>query len=214
MPDQAEASELLVLQGVRLAGVADRDAILDRAFVSEDEVDRILRMATATNLVERFVFGETSGWIITETGSSRLATLLNSEVASHTASSVLEATTTAFEVVNEQLVGLISRWQLDSSSSTGAGFGTAGQPEINELLRSLASIGARLRETLAELVRTLPRFGRYPAQYAAALDRAGTDGLRWVTGVGLLSCHVVWAELHQDLLSTLGRDRLSGRQNG
>ena len=213
MADLAEASELLVLQGVRLAGVADRDAILDRSFVSEREVDRILSTAMATNLVERFVFGETSGWIITDAGSARLARLLADEVTRYSAASVLEATVTAFEVVNDQFVGLVSRWQLESTSSTG-GADTSEQRAVDELLRSLASIGTHLRETLAELVRALPRFGRYPAQDAAALDRAGTEGLRWITGVGLLSCHVVWAELHQDLLSTLGRDRLGYRQNG
>lgn len=214
MSDQAEASELLVLQAVRLAGVANGDAILDRAYVSEEEADRVLQAATATQLVEPFTFGDTSGWIITEAGSSRLATLLRNEVDTHTAAVALEATITTFDALNEEFVGLISRWQLESTSSSSTGFGTAAAPEVNDLLSRLAIIGSRLREALAELVRTLPRFGRYPAQYAAALDRAETEGLRWVTGVGLLSCHAVWAELHQDLLSTLGRDRLADRQNG
>ncbi len=214
MPDGSTAAELMVLQAVRLAGVANLDAILDRAFVASEEVDRILTEANAATRVEQFAFGDSSGWIITEAGSARLKALLSDEVGGHDATSVLVATLEAFEPLNEQFVGLVSRWQLQSTLSTTTGFGTAGTSEINELLISLSSMGSDLREKLAELIQTLPRFGRYSAQYATAVDRAKQDGLRWVTGVGLLSCHVVWAELHQDLLSSLGRNRLDDRPDG
>jgi hypothetical protein len=29
-------------------------------------------------------------------------------------------------------------------------------------------------------------------------------GSRWVDGVGIDSCHLVWMQLHEDLLATLG----------
>ncbi|MGL5928314.1 MAG: hypothetical protein ACRCY8_05215, partial [Dermatophilaceae bacterium] len=64
-------SELMVLQAIRLAGVADTDAILDRAFVADAEADRLLVEAAATDRVERFSFGESSGWVITEAGPRR-----------------------------------------------------------------------------------------------------------------------------------------------
>ena len=217
MPDQSARTELrtelLVLQAVRLAGVADTDAVLDRTFLSDEAAARVLAEVDSLGAVEQFSFGDTSGWLITEAGSARLATLLSDEVASRDATAVLVATLDAFEPLNDRFVGLVSRWQLESTSSASTGFGSTGTAEVDELLTSLTSVGADLRATLADLTRALPRFGRYPAQYAAAVDRARHDGLRWITGVGLLSCHVVWAELHQDLLSSLGRDRLDDRAN-
>lgn len=208
--DQPTSSELLVLQAVRLAGVADIDAICDRAFVGDDEADRLLAEASAAGRVERFAFGDSSGWIITEAGATRLAELLRAEVDRRDAGTVLAATLAGFEPLNGRFVGLVSRWQLQSTSSATTDFGAA-DTAVEELLTSLTSIGRELRAILDDLIGVLPRFGRYPAQYAAAMDRAGRDGLQWVTGLGMLSCHVVWAELHQDLLAALGRDRLQAQ---
>jgi hypothetical protein len=216
MPEPHALPELLVLQAVRLAGVADRDAILDRAFLAEEQVERILATATATGRVERFTFGNSSGWILTEAGSAYLATLLADDVARHDAAAVLEATLAGFEPLNAHFVAAVTQWQLLSTAATTTGFGAAdAEPDphhAEQLLGSLTGLGAQLRDVLAELTRALPRFGRYPAQYAAALGRAHQDGLGWVTGVGILSCHVVWAELHQDLLASLGRSRLDADQ--
>lgn len=202
----------MVLQSVRLAGVANIDAILDRAFVTDEELNRVLTEAGSTDRVEEFAFGGSSGWIITEAGSARLAALLSDELGHHDARSVLEATLDAFEPLNEQFVGLVSGWQLQSTASASTGFGGTDSADVSQLLTSLSSIGSALGEKLSALISVLPRFSRYPAQYTSAVERARQDGLQWVMGVGLLSCHVVWAELHQDLLSSLGRDRLDGRQ--
>ena len=207
VPDRAGQPELLVLQSVRLTGVADRDAIVDRAFVADAVLDRTLSRAEAAGHIERFTFGDSSGWIITESGSLRLATLLRAEAARGDAGRVLGATLDAFDPLNDRFVGTVSRWQLQSTSAATTGFGTSGTDDVAALLSSLSSMGGELRQVLAPLIVTLPRFGRYPAQFQAAIERARDDGLRWVTGVGLLSCHVLWAELHQDLLSSLGRDR-------
>lgn len=213
MTDRNALTELLVLQAVRLAGLADKDAIADRTFLADDDVDRALADANTDDTVEPFTFGESSGWIITEAGAARLASLLRHEATQRQATGVLGRTLEDFDPLNEHFVGLVSRWQLRSTSSTTTRFGTADTAEVNELLTTLTAVGSDLRDTLADLVRILPRFGRYPVQYATAVDRARHDGPRWITGVGLLSAHAVWAELHQDLLSSLGRDRLDDRQN-
>lgn len=199
--DQA-GIELLVLQAVRLGGVADTDAVVDRAPLREADVERTLDAASRAGWVERFIFGDTSGWIITDDGSTRLAELLRAEVLARDATTVLEATHHAFEPLNDRFVALVSRWQLESSPAAGA-----ASADKERLVSSLLTIGEQLREVLSELIRVLPRFGRYPAQYAAAAESARRGDLSWVAGVGFLSCHTVWAELHQDLLSTLGRDR-------
>lgn len=205
MTEPEVSVELRVLQSIRLAGVADSDAILARALVRDADLERALAVAGEERQVERFAFGDTAGWVITEAGAHRLAALLRDELVVHGAAGVLETALGAFEPLNQQFVTLVSEWQLESTSATTTGFGTADAAE--GLLAELSQIGSRLREVLSDVVRVLPRFGRYAAQYDLALGRAREAGLRWVTGVGLLSCHVVWAELHQDLLSSLGRRR-------
>lgn len=212
MTDPRNCSELRVLQAVRLAGVADDTAILDRALVADDEGNRVIAHARATNRIEPLTFADTAGWILTDLGSRRLAALLRDELVDNQATTVLETTLESFEPLNATFVSLVGGWQLRSTSPTTTGFGGADAGQIEDLLHRLDGIGTDLRTTLAGLIGVLPRFGRYPSQYTAAVARARHDGLRWVTGVGLMSCHVVWAELHQDLLSSLGRDRHDDRR--
>jgi hypothetical protein len=57
------------------------------------------------------------------------------------------------------------------------------------------------------LAAALARFDGYPARYAAAADRVRRGQHRWVDALGIDSCHVVWIQLHEDLLATLGVDQ-------
>lgn len=197
--------ELSVLQAIRLAGVADREGIEDRALLRDTVIDLVLGEAKAARLIEWFAFGDSAGWTITEAGARRVAALLRDEVSANQAATVLNETLDSFEPLNAAFVALISGWQLRTTTEL-----TSGSHRVDELLTSLTSLGSELREQLTGLTHALPRFGRYPAQFSNALARAHQEGLSWVTGVGRLSCHVAWAELHQDLLSSAGRDSLDG----
>ena len=129
---------------------------------------------------------------------------------------MVATTKAAFEQpdgINERFVEVVPRWQLRSTAPTQGPAGADEAEEVDALLTELEKLGRRLRSLLVELIAHLPRFGRYPAQYDAAVHRARTDGLGWVTGVGILSCHALWAELHQDLRSTAGGDRPAEPEN-
>lgn len=197
------SSALRTLQAVRLAGVGDTEALADRALLTEEDLWSTLADASARGLVERGGFADLQGWIITARGQTELASMLAAEVNSSGAGPILGATLDRFEVVNARFVDVISAWQLRSPAVEQPG----DAADIAALLRTLAELGDRLTESLAELVPLLRRFGRYPAQYRLALRRADSEGERWISGLGIPSCHVVWAELHQDLLSTAGRAR-------
>jgi len=56
----------------------------------------------------------------------------------------------------------------------------------------------------------LSRFGGYPDRFRAALERVDRGQRNWVDGSRIDSCHTVWFELHEDLLSTLGLERGEG----
>ncbi|MEE6280511.1 transcriptional regulator [Georgenia sp. MJ170] len=198
---------MLVLHAVRLAGFADTGAVADHADLPAGIAADTLRVLEEQHLVERMTFADSGGWILTEEGRSRDGELLQEELEASGVRPVLEATVAEFESgVNPRLVRAVTDWQLLSSADR--------TDRSVELLRELTDLADALNDLMAELGTRLPRFGRYPRQFSAAVAKARAGDHQWVAGVGRLSCHLVWAELHQDLLSTLGRDRSAEPHQG
>lgn len=196
----------VVLHAVRLAGFADPRGIAARAELPLGGVVRTLDGLGRAGLIQPFAFADAEGWILTDTGRVHDAAWLAEELRAARMRPVLEATVERFEPVNGDFVRVVTQWQLRP--------GTAGDDHPSELLSGLAEIAASLDDLMAVLAPQSPRFGRYPRQFRSALDRADGGDLDWVAGVGRLSCHIVWAELHEDLLSSLGRDRSTGPRAG
>jgi hypothetical protein len=71
----------------------------------------------------------------------------------------------------------------------------------------LSSLAGDLTQLIGGLRGALARFGGYDERFSAALTRVRAGEKQWVAGVGRPSCHAVWMELHEDLLSTLGIPR-------
>lgn len=198
--------DLLVLHAVRLAGFADTEAVADRVDLPPNIVRDTLRALGGQNMIERMTFADSSGWILTEAGKSRDAELLQEELEASGARSLLQGTAGDFETVNPRLVRVITDWQLHPS--------TGRADRRVEVLRELMDLGVALSDLMAEVAGRLPRFSRYPRQFSAALEKSLAGDDQWMAGVGRLSCHMVWAELHQDLLSSLGRDRSAEPHQG
>jgi len=77
----------------------------------------------------------------------------------------------------------------------------------DRVIEELGQLGGRLRPLTAEVAAVLPRFDGYADRSHLAFTKASRGENRWVTGVGIDSCHVVWMQLHEDLLATLGLER-------
>ena len=80
----------------------------------------------------------------------------------------------------------------------------------DRVIDSLGFLGRSMAVLETELATAVRRFGGYAARYDDALTRVTRGESRWVDGVGIDSCHVVWMQLHEDLLATLGLDRGEG----
>ncbi|NUL44570.1 transcriptional regulator [Cellulosimicrobium funkei] len=191
--------DLVVLHAVRLGGFADTPAVADRTDLGINAVEASLLDLAHQGLIERMSFGGDGGWILSEEGQERLTALLAEERQASNAHAALASTADRFEELNTRLVRVLTAWQLHSPAERAK--------HRDSVLGELADLADALDHLLTDLAAHLPRFARYPRQFTAAMRaaRAGED--RWVAGVGLLSCHTVWAELHQDLLSSLGRAR-------
>lgn len=194
------SEELLVLHGVRLAGFATIEAAAQRANLQTNVVNDWLAALESRSSVEHMAFGDASGWILTEDGKERDTELLREELNVSGAEAELRVALEDFEnMVNDRLVRVITSWQLQSDVEQ--------ESSSNAVLQELTGLAEALDGLMLPLANRLPRFSRYPRQFREALEQADRGDMRWIAGVGVLSCHTVWAELHQDLLSSVGRER-------
>jgi hypothetical protein len=79
--------------------------------------------------------------------------------------------------------------------------------EIHRELDDLASVGRRLDVLGVRLTEPLARFDGYGSRYLAAIERAARGEAGWVDDMTCDSCHKIWFELHEGLISSLGVTR-------
>jgi hypothetical protein len=70
-----------------------------------------------------------------------------------------------------------------------------------------ATLVERVEPALQRTAEILPRFGSYGERLRAALQRVDAGEHDYVTGVRVDSLHIVWMEIHEDYLQTLGISR-------
>ncbi len=201
----ASPADLLVLHGLRVTGMTSTTGLADRSGLNHQTVAELLLDAEAHGWVARVHFAEVRGWTLTERGRAEDSRRLADELDDAGAREVVKEAHRRFEPLNERLVRACTDWQLRPVD---------GDPlAVNDhrdrvwdarVLDELSSIAAALAPLIAGLTTALARFSGYDQRFSAALARARSGQEQWVAGVGLASCHAVWMELHEDLLSTLG----------
>ncbi|MER7343872.1 transcriptional regulator [Streptomyces aurantiacus] len=204
----ASTPDLLVLHAVRVTGIADGAAVSRRAGIDRDTVDELLPDFEAYGWVTHVEFAGTGGWTLTERGRAEDTRKLAGELAESGARATVEQAHKAFEVLNGRLVQACTDWQLRPAEGARLASNDHSDPEWDaRVLGELTLIGGELRALVDDLTGALARFGGYDERFSAALGRARGGEGQWVAGVGIASCHAVWMELHEDLLSTLGLAR-------
>jgi len=199
---------LVVVTCVRLKGFADVDPIVDASGLDAGTVSDLLADLGAGELA-RHREGRVSGWTLTPAGRALHAELVAAELSAAGCESDVEASYRAFLGLNPQLLAAASAWQLRQEN---------GQAVVNDHtdadhdarvigdLRTLHDETAPLVNRLGSL---LERFGRYEQRLSTAVDRVEAGEQEWFTKPLIDSYHTVWFELHEDLLSTLGKERAS-----
>jgi hypothetical protein len=105
----------------------------------------------------------------------------------------VEAWYQRFESINGQFLTALSAWQT-SGQDAGA---------LDKLLRLVD----RQIKALTSFAPTVPRYQRYADRLTAALDKVEAGNTEFVTSLSVDSVHNVWFELHEDILTVLGRPR-------
>jgi hypothetical protein len=200
--------ELLTLHAVRVTGMTDAFAIAHRTGLPRGVVEDLLLDDEARGWVQRVAFADLAGWSLTETGRLEGERRLADELDRTGARPAVERVHDTFARLNERFLLTLTRWQIRPQPWDRLAANDHDDPVWDgRVLDELASYRRRLGPLCAELTSALERFAGYDERYAAALARADAGQPRWVDGVEVDSCHIVWIQLHEDLLSTLGIDR-------
>jgi hypothetical protein len=199
----AMEQDLLVLHGlaVRKSGTADQVArVLGQ---SASEVQAALdRLATSGDVVDAKEL-----FMPTPAGRQRLATAYSEQCASVRADETFIDAFERFEAINTRILALFTRWQTISRAGTTVPNDHTDVDYDAKVIDDLGDIHERAETILAAFAKQVPRFAAYAERLDEAFEKALTGEHQFVSGVRVDSYHTVWHELHEDLLTTLGRSR-------
>jgi hypothetical protein len=197
--------DLLVLHTLRCIGFAGTARIATAAGLGESDVESELIDLAVAGLVTHLP-GEFGGWGLTDAGRAADAERITGELETAAARPALTATFQDFLVLNPELLDLCTAWQLRSVDGVMIANDHSDPSYDDRVLDRFTEFHHRAVVVCGELSAALPRFGRYRSRLAEALRRAARGALEYVAD-DVSSYHAVWAELHEDLLATLGIPR-------
>jgi hypothetical protein len=199
------APELLVLHHFRLRGIGQAGDVATRFGLAVPLVDELLLDDEARGYLTRVAHPGVRGWSMTDAGRAEDDRRLAAELERSGARPVVEAADRSFRPLNTKFLNAVTRWQIRPTPHDALAANDHSSWPWDELvLDDLATLGGRLKGVLAKLTAALPRFAGYDERYADAFRSVEAGQRRWVDEPGIDSCHAVWAEFHQDLLTTLG----------
>lgn len=198
----------LILHAPRVLGFASVQRIAARYQLDADEVEDHLLPFAATGWVAHSRFADTSGWHLTDAGrhedERRLAMELDLVGARATATRAHRA----FLPLNQRFGRACTDWQIRPTTRDAMAHNDHTDWGWDDrVFRALDALGHQLEAVMDPLAGALQRFDGYTASYAAALAKVNAAKPRWIDAPDIDSCHTVWIQLHEDLLSTLGIPR-------
>lgn len=205
---RSSTPELLVLQAVRVKGIAGLGAVSRRYALDPVMVEELLLDFQAWGWVTRHRYAGAGGWSLTDVGRAEGERLLAEELEASGARDVVQAAHDDFATLDRRFLAAVTAWQIRPAPDDPLALNDHSDWRWDErVVTRLTSVHRRLAPLCAGLAGELERFEGYAERYRRALRRSLEGEQRWVDGTGIDSCHTVWFELHEDLLATLGRER-------
>ena len=188
-----------VLHVLRLKGVVPVDALAELTGLTVDAARSTIERLAGDGLAKLRETPRVSGWTLTELGHERH----RAELDGHRSAELVEALTPVYERflgLNGRVKQLASEWQGLATEDT------AGRWDAIERLRELHAAAAPILDDAAGIA---SRLAPYARRLASAIERLEGGDERFFTGVTVDSFHTVWFECHEDLIQTLGRERVA-----
>lgn len=194
-----------VLHVLRCIGFAELPRVADAAGLAEAEAESQLIDLAVAGLVTRTP-GAFSGWGLTEAGRAEDARRIAGELDTAGARGAVAAGYERFLALNPELLDLCSAWHLRTVDGVTVENDHRDRAYDARVLDRFVDLDRRADAVCAALAAALPRFLRYRARLTAALDRSRSGATEHLADT-TTSYHVVWFQLHEDLLATLGIPR-------
>lgn len=191
---------LLVLHAVRTLGYTTVERVVDLLGLSVSLTTEHLLDAQAYGWVTVSSYAGDSGWSMTEAGKKHGEQLLAAELDATGARDAVTAIYQDFLPLNEIVSQACTSWQLAE-----LGIGPAGV-DVKIIIDTLVSASEQLKDLEDQLLVNLPRFVGYHSRFDAAVIKSRSEPA-WITATDRDSCHLVWFQLHEDLIATLGLTR-------
>lgn len=176
--------------------------------MDQDVTQEALFDFEAVGWVSRTEFGGSRVWSLTQTGREENERQLASELDACGGREVATRAHDEFEALNGRFLQAVTDWQV--RPMPGAPLASNDHTDFrwdDRVIERLLAMGRRLQPVCDDLSGVLARFDGYSDRYATAAARVEAGQTRWVDAIDLDSCHLVWMQLHEDLLATLGLQR-------
>jgi hypothetical protein len=204
-PPHPTSTDLLVLHALRCIGFAGLARVAAATGLPESDVQSELIDLAVAGLVSH-VAGDFGGWGLTEAGRAVDVERIADELATTGTRTVVAEAYDGFLVLNPELLDLCTAWQTRSVDGVVTANDHSDPVYDARVLDRLTGLDRRAEVVCADLSAALLRFQRYRVRLTDALARARSGALDHVTD-STASYHIVWFQLHEDLLATLGIPR-------
>lgn len=195
--------ELLALHGLAVKSAGTSGAVAGMLGEPGDRVQSALEAAVSSGRA----VGVRGTFMVTPAGRSWLDEQYPQVFAALRQDSAVAAAADKFERINTDLLSLLTDWQSVPVGGQRVPNDHTDSDYDRAILDRLGDLHERAAKVLDRLTTAQPRVAPYTARLEAAYDKALAGDTDHVSGVRVDSYHIVWHELHEDLLRMLGRTR-------
>jgi DNA-binding MarR family transcriptional regulator len=199
--------EVLAMCAVRLAPLRAPDAMaaivgLPTATLT-DHLDRLVAAGFA-----RHHTTEPPGWTLTPAGHAELERRLAEELDAAGLRPRVRECYARFVPLNERLLAIITDWQVRAAPDGTLELNDHADPTADAaVIARLGALDDEAGPLCDDLGVALARFGGYRHRLATARRRLESGETVYLDGMQVDSYHLVWFELHEHLLASLGIPR-------
>ncbi len=201
----ASPPELLVPHTLRVLGHASPRRIAALRSLDPAAVETQLEDDRALGLVTRSEVGATTTWHLTDRGRAKGEADLSAELDRSGGRRTVTEAHAAFLVLNRRIGTVMTQWQLQPTATDRLAANEHRDAAYDDaVIRRLARLGRDLRQVTDRLSSVLQRFDLHQPRIDTALRRVQAGEDSWVDSPEVPSMNIVWIQLHEDLLATLG----------
>lgn len=199
--------EVLAMCAARLAPLRSPDVMAGIVGMPVSSLVDHLDAMVATGLARHHTTAP-PGWTLTPAGHAELERRLAAELDAEGLRPRVRGCYDRFVPLNERLLAIITDWQVRTTPEGALELNDHADPAADAaVLARLGALDDEAGPLCDELGVALARFGGYRHRLATARRRLESGEAVYLDGMQVDSYHLVWFELHEHLLATLGIPR-------